>query len=147
MRDHRPPVSPSSYRGFLSGHDGGYQPYERHFSYRDEDGRHAVVINHFLGVAPVPEPGMNLVDAAGAGRTSPGVLPIASDAYGNHVCLDGREGRDGPVLFWGHRGESGLYPVACDLWRFINGLTKQPELPFPSSRPSRDWGSLLFWRR
>jgi hypothetical protein len=55
MRDERPPVSPSSYRGFLSGHDGGYQPYERHFSYRDEDGRHEAVINYFLGVAPVPD--------------------------------------------------------------------------------------------
>jgi len=159
FREERPPVSaealaaaeqrlaefgfrmPPSYREFLQQRDWG-RPVESVFAFR-RSGRPAKGdVRYFLGVAPVPSPGMNLVDVAATFEPA-GVLPIADDAGGNHICLDGREGRDGPVLFWDHEegtgepgDESNLYFVAPDLQSFLDSLT-EPE-PIPEARRAGD---------
>ena len=62
-------------------------------------------------------------------RVPPGVTVIADDPGGNHICLDGRDGGDGPVLFWDHDYESdppdeaNLYVIAPDLETFLDRLT------------------------
>jgi hypothetical protein len=63
------------------------------------------------------------------------MLPIAEDAFGNLVVLDGRGGRDGPVYFWDHEfegeppDESNLWWLAPDLETFLAELIEEPELP------------------
>jgi len=152
---------PPSYRAFLAERDGGWHPVECAFSFpRGEDPDQESYVNGFLGVAPVPRPEENLIDVAAS--MPPGVLPIAGDPCGNSVCLDGREGRDGPVLFWAHEegsgepeDESNLYFVAPDLASFLDGLTElpppPPELPrgrrLAPGRPPFDWRRLLRTRR
>ena len=151
---------PPSYRAFLTERDWG-RPVERDFTFRRGEELDQGVVKQFLGVAPVPWPGMNLIDVAVAlavpGRVPAGVLPIADDPFGDHVCLDGREGRDGPVLFWDHdeeepeepEDESNLYFVAPDLASFLDGLTELPPLPaeLPRGRRLAPGRSPLDWRR
>jgi len=148
---------PPSYRAFLTERDYG-RPVERDFTFRRGEELDHGGVKQFLGVGPVPRPAMNLIDVAGAlavpGRVPSGVLPIADDPFGNSVCLDGREGRDGPVLFWDHEeepeepeDESNLYFVAPDLASFLDGLTELPPLPAEPGRPPLDWRRLLGRRR
>jgi len=143
---------PPSYRAFLAERDWG-RPVERDFTFRrGEDPAWGSYVEDFLGVAPAPWPGVNLIDVAA--RMPPGVLPIAYAAGGDKVCLDGREGRDGPVLFWDPEeesedpeDESNLYFVAPDLQSFLDGLTELPPLPAEPGRPPLDWRRLLGRRR
>ena len=96
----------------------------------------------FLGVAPTDSLTGNLVGNARllGERIPAGVLPIADDPFGNLVCIDAREGRDGPVLFWDHEyegdppDEANLYEVAPDLQSFLDGLTERPPSPDPAPR-------------
>jgi len=150
---------PPSYRAFLAERDWA-RPVECVFSFRGADREGRSLVESFRGVAPVQRPAMNLLDVA---EDMPGgVLPIAKDPMGNEVCLDGRDGRDGPVLFWDHEeasedpeDESNLYFVAADLQSFLDGLTEPPPLPddLPRGRelaPGRapfDWRRLLGRRR
>jgi len=151
---------PPSYRAFLTERDGGWHPVECAFSFRrGDDPDQGSYVHGFLGVAPVTRPEMNLLDVAVAlvpERLPTGILAIADDPMGNHVCLDGREGRDGPVLFWDHEEEpeepedpSNLYFVAPDLASFLDALTELPPLPAePASwRSPFDWRRLLRTRR
>jgi hypothetical protein len=62
-------------------------------------------------------------------------------ALGNLICLDGRDGRDGPVLFRDHERETeppsdaNLFELAPDLEAFLESLAPPEELPAPPSPP------------
>jgi cell wall assembly regulator SMI1 len=135
---------PPSYRAFLADHDGG-RPVRDCFSFEQGGRAHEDRVHVFLGVAPVPSPGTNLIDtAANLWRRAPsGVLPIARDPVGNLICLDGRDGRDGPVLFWDHEyegdppDEANLYVIAPDLRTFLDGLYEDPDPPVVLPRKRR----------
>jgi len=145
---------PPSYREFLQQRDSA-RPVESEFAFH-QDGRPAKgEVGYFLGVAPVAFPAaMNLVDVVAIGNIPTGVLPIADDAGGNHICLDAREGRDGPVLFWDHEegtgepeDESNLYFVAPDLQSFLDSLTEPEPIPEELLHPPKqrrfDWRRLF----
>jgi cell wall assembly regulator SMI1 len=133
---------PPSYKAFLAEHDGG-EPVKDRFTFEIEGRTAASRVQEFLGVAPVPAPGANLVMTAAivTNRVPAGVLPIAPDEVGNLVCLDGREGRDGPVLFWDHEYEGdppdevNLYEIAPNLQTFIDGLIEKPNPPRVHPKP------------
>jgi cell wall assembly regulator SMI1 len=159
LRDERPPVAaadleaaerrlaelghpiPPSYRQFLTEHDGG-RPVRCCFSFQHEDRTLEEVVEEFLGVAPPASPqGMNLVRTVRIRERFPkGVLPIADDPFGNHICLDGRDGRDGPVYFWDHEYEgdtpddANLYEIAPDLQTFLDSLYEDADPPVPRMR-------------
>jgi hypothetical protein len=133
---------PRSYREFLTAHDGGV-PVKDRFSFEHEDRTLNEVVAEFLGVAPPRVPSAtNLVRTVSilGERVPRGVLPIADDPFGNLICLDGRNGRDGPVLFWDHEyegdppDESNLYYVAPDLRTFLDGLRAREPRP-PANKP------------
>jgi hypothetical protein len=162
--DERPPVSeealaaaeqrlaevgqriPPSYRAFLANSDGG-RPVKNRFSFQQEDRDEGDTVKVFLGIAPVPPPASNLIDTAASlwERVPAGVLPIARDPFGNLICLDGRDGRDGPVLFWDHEyegedepDEANLYEIAPDLQTFLDSLTEKPDPP-PAPHLAQGW--------
>ena len=68
-----------------------------------------------------------------AGRIPHDIVPIASDDFGSHVCLDLRKGKD-RVAFWDHRHfwgtgewrEGDLYPVADSFAEFLASLRPNP---------------------
>jgi SMI1-KNR4 cell-wall len=132
---------PPSYKAFLAEQDGG-RPVRDIFAFEQDNRPQESDVKRFLGLAPVLAPGRNLVDTAQAlwTRVPEGVLPIARDSFGNLVCLDGRNGRDGPVLFWDHElegdppDESNLYFIAPDLQTFLDGLYESEPLP-PLTKP------------
>jgi cell wall assembly regulator SMI1 len=156
LRHERPPASPEelaaaeaelarfgqhlppSYRAFLAQHDGG-RPVRDRFYYEQDNQRRGTILDNFLGVRPVPSPGTNLLDTAELlwSRIPEGVLPVADDPGGNLVCIDGRDGGDGPVLLWDHEYETegepddaNLYYVAPDFQTFLDGLFENPD-PLP----------------
>jgi SMI1 / KNR4 family (SUKH-1) len=132
---------PPSYRAFLTEQDGG-QPVKYCFSFEHEGRTMNEVVHDFLGVAPPTSPhGMNLVDTVCMREAFPkGVLPFASDPFGNAICLDGRDGRDGPVYFWDHEYEgeepdfANMYLIAPDLQTFLDSLYEDPDPPRPRRR-------------
>ena len=98
-------------------------------------------VTAFLGVEPAPDG--DLAGVAGrVGDIPPGILPIAGDEFGNYVCLDARDGRDGPVLFWDHEEGfdddevdfSNLYEIAPDLQSFLDGLVERRARRLPPAR-------------
>lgn len=142
---------PPSYRAFLAEHDGGV-PVRGYFRFEWGDRPEEDLVQKFLGVAPAPSPGMDLPKAAGllADGLLPGVLPIAYDPLGNYVCLDTRDDRDGPVLFWAHEegfdepSESNLYEIAPDLATFLDDLTEEPQNAPPEPPPQpKGWRRVL----
>ena len=155
--DERPPVSaealaeaearlagigtriPPSYRAFLAEQDGG-EPVRCVFSFQQHDREQNDLVRLFYGIAESPNG--DLVSEADAVRDRlPGdVLAIAEDNFGNLVVLDGRDGRDGPVLFWDHEfqsdppSEDDLFWVAPDLQTFLDGLEEDTDEPEPTPR-------------
>jgi SMI1/KNR4 family protein SUKH-1 len=149
IRDERPPVPrerlaeaearlaeigtriPPSYKAFLAEQDGG-KPVRRRFSFRQHDREQHDLVRLFFGIAESPNG--DLVSEADIARDSlpADVLPIATDNFDNLIVLDGREGRDGPVLFWDHEfqsdppSEDDLFWVAPDLATFLAGLEVDP---------------------
>jgi cell wall assembly regulator SMI1 len=144
---------PPSYKAFLAVQDGG-KPSRSTFRF-EQDGRDQDdVVEEFLGVAPVPAPDLNLVRTARllGSRIPAGVLPIADDPFGNHICIDGRDGRDGPVLFWDHEyegdppDEANLYEIAPDLHTFLDALTEEPQASSAAPQPKPHGLRRLFKR-
>jgi cell wall assembly regulator SMI1 len=119
---------PQSYKAFLAEHDGG-EPVRNQFSFEGEGELENGEVQVFLGIAPSPDGDLVSKAKVMRDRVPPGVIVIADDPGGNHICLDGRDGRDGPVLFWDHDYESdppdeaNLYEVAPDLQTFLDSLT------------------------
>jgi hypothetical protein len=133
---------PPSYREFLTQHDGG-RPVNYCFSFEHEDRTLEEVVKKFFGVAPPASRGAtNLVSTVEIlmDRVPYGVLPIACDPFGNLICLDGRDGRDGPVYFWDHEyegeppDEANLYEIAPDLQTFLDSLYEDPDPPNPARK-------------
>jgi len=166
--DERPPVSPEalagaearladlgyhippSYKAFLAEQDGG-EPVRDYFSFRQGDREQSDLVRLFFGVAPSPNGDLVEIPGLVGDRVLAGMLPIAEDSFGNLVVLDGRDGRDGPVLFWDHEfeaeppDESNLSWVAPDLETFLADLIEDPTPPLPVEQP-KGWRR-LFGRR
>ena len=152
FEEHRPPVSadalaeaearlaqlghhiPPSYKAFLADHDGG-EPVRNRFTYEGDGEVERCTVQVFIGVVPSPDGDLVSKAKVMAERLPAGVIVIADDPGGNHVCLDGRDGRDGPVLFWDHEyegdppDEANLVEIAPDLQAFLDGLTESPPPP------------------
>ena len=152
MRDHRPPVSaealtaaevrlaelghpvPPSYRAFLAAQDGG-KPVRDYFSFRQGDRDQHDGVRWFYGIAAAPNGDLVREAESRVDRVPAGMLSIADDGNGNAVVLDGRDGRDGPVLFWDHEfeteppDESNLSWVAPDIETFLADLIENLEPP------------------
>jgi hypothetical protein len=127
---------PPSYREFLAQQDGGRPLKKDAFSFEQHDRPQFSRITSFFGVQPAPGGDLTRVVET-VGDMPPGILPIARDELGNFVCIDTRDDRDGPVLFWDHEEGfdddevdfSNLYEIAPDLQTFLNGLSEPPPLP------------------
>ncbi len=140
------PLLPS-YRAYLRERDGG-QPLEDEFHFADgTDEGGASLVNVFLGVRSSNTSNViNTLDLLGD-RMRAGILPIAYDTGGNLVCIDGRDGRDGPILFWDHEeeteppSEENLRWVAPDLTTFLDMLV--PNDPPPLIPPASGWRRLF----
>jgi cell wall assembly regulator SMI1 len=165
FREPRPPVSaeelnaaelrlaelgrhlPPSYKAFLEEHDGG-QPVRDSFSFQQDNQDQDDLVRTFFGIAPSASGDLVEIATAMWTRVPAGMLPIAEDPFGNLVVLNGRDGRDGPVLFWDHEYESdppdeaNLYEIAPDLQTFVDGLIESPPLA-PSPPPRSRWKRLL----
>ena len=167
IRDERPPVPgkrlaeaearladigtriPPSYRAFLAEQDGG-KPVRRAFSFRQHDREQHDLVRLFFGIAESPNG--DLVSEADAvrDRLPADVLAIATDNFDNLIVLDGRDGRDGPVLFWDHEfqsdppSEDDLFWVAPDLATFLAGLEEDAD---DEPEPSPTGWRRIFGRR
>jgi hypothetical protein len=139
---------PPSYRAFLAEQDGG-RPIRDTFTFEQHDREQSSRVAAFLGVLPAADG--DLAGTAGVvGDVPKGLLAIAEDEFGNLICIDGRDGRDGPILFWDHEegfddGEpdfSNLYEIAPDLQTFLDGLT-EPELPPATPQQRTGWRRLF----
>lgn len=165
IRDERPPVSaerlaeaearlaeigtriPPSYKAFLAEQDGG-NPVRKAFSFRQHDREQHDLVRLFFGIAESPNGDLVSEADLARDRLPADVLPIATDSFDNLIVLDGRDGGDGPVLFWDHEfqsdppSEDDLFWVAPDLQTFLDGLqedTDEPE-PLPSKGLKRLFG-------
>jgi hypothetical protein len=163
IRDERPPVPaeslaeaearlaaigtriPSSYKAFLAQQDGG-NPVRKAFSFQQHDREQHDLVRLFFGIAESPNGDLVSEAEAVRDRLPADVLPIATDAFGNLVVLDGRDGRDGPVLFWDHEfqsdppSEDDLFWVAPDLETFLSSLEEdrdEPVAPAPARKGLR----------
>jgi SMI1-KNR4 cell-wall len=161
ITDDRPPVSaerlaaaqarlaelghhiPASYKAFLAEQDGG-KPVRSVFTFRQHEREQSDRVRLFYGIAESPNGDLVGEVEAMAGRLPDGVLPIAGDPFGNLVVLDGRDGKEGPVLFWDHEfetdppDESDLFWLAPDLQTFLDELEEEPE-PEAGPEPKRGW--------
>jgi hypothetical protein len=141
---------PPSYRAFLADHDGG-MPVRDTFHLERNGQADDDFVQQFLGVRPVPSPGVDLVKATEllAEGLLPGLLPIARDPVGNYIVIDTREDRDGPVLLWDHEeipaepSEENVYELSPDLEAFLDGLT---EFTPPEPNPKKGGWRRMFGR-
>jgi hypothetical protein len=137
---------PPSYKAFLAEQDGG-KPVRNAFSFRQHDRDQDDLVRLFFGIAESPNGDLVSEADVARDRLPADVLPIATDSFGNLVVLDGREGRDGPVLFWDHEfqsdppSEDDLFWVAPDLETFLTGLSEDTEPVAP--KPRRGLGRLF----
>ena len=126
---------PPSYKAFLAEQDGG-DPVRDVFRFRERDRDQQDTVRLFYGIAESPNG--DLVRRAGSADLPGGLLPIATDAFGNLVVLDGRDGRDGPVLFWDHEvGDEEMHWLAPDLQTFLDGLEEDTYEPPPPKKGLR----------
>jgi cell wall assembly regulator SMI1 len=143
---------PPSYKAFLARHDGGRPSGPRVFRFHQGDGESDSSVAHFLGVRPSPDGDLLLQIKSIGGALPKGVLPIATDSNGNVICIDARDGRDGPVVFWDHEeipdqpDDSNLYEIAPTFEAFLEGLEDYEPLPEPEPKQPSAWRR-LFGRR
>jgi len=166
IRDERPPVSaerlaeaearlaeigtriPPSYQAFLAEQDGG-NPVRKAFSFQQHDREQHDLVRIFFGIAESPNGDLVSEADVARDRLPADVLPIATDSFGNLVVLDGREGRDGPVLFWDHEfqsdppSEDDLFWVAPDLETLLAGLEEDTDTDDPPAEESKGWRRLF----
>jgi hypothetical protein len=166
IRDERPPVSaealaeaearlgsigtriPPSYKAFLGEQDGG-KPVRNAFSFQQHDREQHDLVRLFFGIAESPNGDLVSEADTARDRLPADVLPIATDSFGNLVVLDGRDGRDGPVLFWDHEfqsdppSEDDLFWVAPDLETFLTSLEADTDDPPAGQEPAKGWRRIL----
>ena len=129
---------PASYRAFLTQRDGG-RPVRDRFIYEKDNETYRGTVQVLLGVGEVESPRANLTKVADVfqERVPAGVLPIGRDPGGNLICIDGRDGADGPVFLWDHDFENfdgpaddaNLYFIAPDLDTFFARLHENRDPP------------------
>jgi cell wall assembly regulator SMI1 len=79
-------------------------------------------------------------------RHDGGRRSMATDSYGNVICIDAR---DGPVLFWDHEeipdqpDDSNLYEIAPTFDSFLDGLEDFEPLPEPQPKQPSAWRRLF----
>jgi hypothetical protein len=83
-------------KAFLAEQDGG-KPVRNAFSFQQHGREQNDLVRLFYGIAPSPNGA--LVEEAETARDQlpAGLLPIASDNFGNLILLDTRDDGDGPV--------------------------------------------------
>jgi hypothetical protein len=169
IRDDRPPVSaerlaeaearlveigtrlPPSYKAFLAEQDGG-KPVRDTFSFQQHDRVQHDFVRLFFGIAESPNGDLVTEANLARDRLPADVLPIATDNFGNLVVLDGRDGRDGPVLFWDHEfqsdppSEDDLFFVAPDFETFLASLEEDADDDPEPAQPARKGRRRLFGR-
>jgi cell wall assembly regulator SMI1 len=142
IRDIEPPVSaaqlkaaehalgvrlPAAYRAFLLQHNGG-QPVPDRFRLADGSGPESVA--WFLAVHE-REDGLVSLAATYRPYLHADLLPIASDPFGNLVCIGTQGGNEGKVYFWLHESEpppgealphAGCKLVAASFAAFLNAF-------------------------
>jgi hypothetical protein len=123
-------VLPSDYKAFLQFHNGG-RPIPNCFHFTD--GSSGSDVQEFFSLTGGRKTGrLDYILQIYAGRIPNGLLPVASDSFGNAICV-GLVGSDfaGHVLFWDHELESdvgepasteNLTPIARSFSEFIDGL-------------------------
>ena len=140
---------PPSYRAFLAEQDGG-EPVRSVFSFQQHDREQNDLVRLFFGIAESPNGDLVSEADIARDRLPADVLPIATDNFGNLVVLDGRDGGDGPVLFWDHEfqsdppSEDDLFWVAPDLKTFLAELEEDTD-DVPAEEP-KGWRR-IFGRR
>ncbi len=126
---------PTAYRQFLLQYNGG-KPKPAGFRFdKESDTYNDSEINFFHGIQEDAEFYINFERNCrmSEGRMPPDLIPIASDPFGNWICI-AVSGEDcGQVYFWDHEREadpdedevpdySNLHLIATDFNQFLEGL-------------------------
>jgi hypothetical protein len=93
---------PEEYRRFLLSHNGG-QPVPATF--RVSDGNETEAVG-WLFALQVNEEGLVSIAQTYADYLPDDLLPVASDPFGNMICLAVSGSNLGRVYFWDHEGEA-----------------------------------------
>ncbi|MCB9687891.1 MAG: SMI1/KNR4 family protein [Alphaproteobacteria bacterium] len=122
---------PSDYRDFLRANNGGF-PVPDSFAFAD--GRPGSKVQFFFGFGgKVRTARLDYAIATFKERLPPGLIPIASDPFGNLICI-GLCGSpwEERVVFWDHERESdegepartdNLTPIADSFTAFLHSLS------------------------
>lgn len=120
---------PSEYRNFLLKNNGGYvEP--NIFYYRDEDNFETnSAISIFFPLDSSFDNCLQVIVKAYRKRVPSHLMPIASDVFGNLVCLGVSERNQCKIYFWDHERESNefgdegnVFLVADSLHDFLLSL-------------------------
>jgi hypothetical protein len=125
---------PTEYKEFLLKSNGG-TPTLNEFAIPGFHGQESA-LNYFYGVHDGPK--LTRLDWAcevHKDRIPPDLFSIATDAFGNEVCLGWKGKRRGKVYFWDHEDEldengrgrtdyANVYLVANSLGEFLDNLKK-----------------------
>jgi hypothetical protein len=132
---------PQGYRAFLEKFNGG-KSYSHVFEYFSHSGDiHDSVIQVFFGIInPDYLYDLRFQKRASTGRIPDSLLPIATDVYGNKICLGIQGEKRGQVYFWNHELEfdnedgslgnpsyDNVFFVANDFVEFIASLRPMRE--------------------
>lgn len=134
-------VLPEDYRRFLLKHNGG-RPVPSNFSIGGYD---VSSVESFYGLHDGPD--YARLDVAYndlANRLPDGVAPVASDSFGNQVCVACRPWQYGRILFWDHETED-VTELAEDFDAFLDSLFEwvdPNELPMWKIARTNDVGAL-----
>ena len=135
---------PKNYREFVIIYNGGH-PEECAFTYQiPTGGTGGSVVNRFLSFARGG--GHDFVDffrtykSPGAERIASDLIPIASDPFGNLVCLSIQGPRCGQIFFWDHEDEdpanhSNEYYVSDSFESFLDSLGPLPDVEITEIPP------------
>lgn len=125
---------PGLYKDFLLATNGG-RPKSSVFPIEGMPLNPAGSIHFFFGIENLRWPVYDLAKTYDffADRIPKSIVPIASDDFGSHICLDLRKGKN-RVAFWDHRHfwgtsewrESDLYHVADSFEQFLASLRPDP---------------------
>jgi hypothetical protein len=140
-------ILPAEYKAFLLHSNGGY-PTPNSFRVPGWYG-HGNSVMSFYGIHDAEK--VERLDWACKvldERVPADLIPIASDANGNQICLGWKGEREGKVYFWDHEDEldedgdfvtdyRNVYLVANSLQEFLDGLMTHEELDEMPLTPPR----------